>query len=114
MTRIQSRKKRQKRVKAKIFGTKEVPRLSVYRSLQYLYVQLIDDENQRTLIGMTDRNIKGEKLTKTKKAEVLGKELAKKALEMKLKRVIFDRGGNSYFGRVKALAEAARKEGLTI
>lgn len=109
---------RHKRLRARISGTKSAPRFSVFRSLRYLHAQLIDDEKGHTLLGMSDREIitdakKGKKkLTKTEAATELGKTLAKKALELKIKKVVFDRGGFDYHGRVKALADGAREGGL--
>lgn len=105
----EKRKRRHRRVRAKIKGTAEVPRLCVFRSAKHIYAQLIDDETGKTLASADD--------SKTKKtgiiaAQEIGKEIAKKAIDQKIKKVVFDRGGYKYHGRVKALAEAARKGGL--
>lgn len=104
---------RKNRVRAKINGTGDRPRLSVFRSNVHIYGQLVDDLSAKTLIACSDINFKGRaKETKTQIAEKVGEELAKKALAKKIKKVIFDRNGFKFHGRVKALAEGARKGGL--
>lgn len=107
---------RHKRLRGKIFGTRERPRLSIYRSNQHLFLQVIDDEKGKTLIGIGDYPKKGEKKkvsgTKTERAKELGATIAKLASEKKIKRVVFDRGGFAYHGRIKAAAEGAREGGL--
>lgn len=109
----QKRYRRHKRVKAKIFGTKERPRLCVFRSAKHIYAQLIDDEKGRTLVSASCQELRKKKgQTKTEKAKEIGKLIAKKALEKKIEKVVFDRGGYAYHGRVKALAEGAREGGL--
>ncbi|MBU1167614.1 50S ribosomal protein L18 [Patescibacteria group bacterium] len=110
-TRTSKRIIRHKRVRARVNGTKDVPRLSVYRSHKHLVVQLINDQESKTLLGLSDASISG-KATKSEKAEKLGAEFAKKALDLKIDKVVFDRGGNLYLGRVQKFAEAARKAGL--
>lgn len=101
----EKRIRRHKRGRAKIFGTAKLPRLSVFRSNQYIYAQLIDDEKSRTLAAARGSlNIK--------EARKVGELIAKKAKEKKIERVVFDRGGYQYHGRVKALAEGAREAGL--
>ncbi len=107
-----TRKIRKKRVRAKVFGTKTIPRISVSATLKHTTVQLIDDENGVTLCASTDLKIK-EKMTKIEKAEKIGTEIAEKAKTLKINKAVFDRGYKLYHGRVKALAEAARKAGLT-
>lgn len=107
------REKRKRRVRAKIFGTSEVPRLAVRPSLRYIHAQLIDDKASKTICEANDLNLKG-KLTKTQRAEKVGEEIAEKAAKIKIKKVVFDRGSGLYHGRVKALAEAARKKDLII
>lgn len=102
---------RKKRVRAKIAGTKDIPRLSVFRSNKYIYAQLIDDESQKTLVSASSPEVK-EKKVKMEVAEIVGETLAKKALKKKIKKVVFDRSGYKYHGRVAALAEGARKGGL--
>jgi len=110
------RKIRHKRVRRKIVGTTLRPRLSVFRSLNHIYAQIIDDSTGQTLLSMSTldpqmRN-KTDGMAKTKKAEIVGTLLAEKALNKGVRQVVFDRGGYKYHGRVKALAEAARKAGL--
>jgi large subunit ribosomal protein L18 len=107
--------RRQIRIRAKIKGTKIRPRLCVFRSSKHIYAQIIDDENQKTIVGVHPNELKiekGKKTTKTEKAALLGELIAKKALEKKLKVIVFDRNGYIYKGRVKALADGARKGGL--
>ena len=97
-------------------GTSLRPRLCVFRSLNHIYAQIIDDSIGQTLVsaGTLDPQLKGniEKLNKTKNSEIVGSSIARKALDKGIKAVAFDRGGYMYHGRVKALAESARKEGL--
>ncbi len=106
------RLKRHKRIRAKISGTKDIPRLCVFRSNKHIYAQLIDDVNGKILVVADDKKIEKKKNTKTEVAHKVGEELAKKAIEKKILKVVFDRGGYLYHGRVKALAESARKNGL--
>ncbi|MEA3272127.1 MAG: 50S ribosomal protein L18 [Patescibacteria group bacterium] len=110
---INLRKRRHARVRARIFGATERPRMSVFRSLSHIYVQLIDDEKKITLVSASDKELD----TKNFKGKVavafeVGKLIAKKALEKKIKTVVFDRGGYKYHGRIKAIAEGAREGGL--
>lgn len=107
----QAREKRHNRVRSKISGTKEVPRLSVYRSNKGLFVQLIDDEAGKTLASVNMKEISGVK-AKTDAAKEAGKLIAEKAAGKKISKVVFDRGGYKYHGRIKALAEGAREAGL--
>ncbi|MBQ3436432.1 50S ribosomal protein L18 [Candidatus Saccharibacteria bacterium] len=102
---------RAKRTRAKIHGTAERPRLSVHFSNQNITAQIIDDDKKTTLCYATTV---GKKMTgtKTEKAEKIGAEIAKKAKTAKISKVVFDRGAKLYAGRMSALAEAARKEGL--
>jgi large subunit ribosomal protein L18 len=111
MKKITNRELRKKRVRAKIFGTAEVPRLAVSVSLSHVRVQLIDDNKGITLAAADDFKIK-EKKTKTEIAGLVGKEIAKIAKEKKIIKVVFDRSAKLYHGRVKTLAEAAREAGL--
>lgn len=97
------RKRRHKRVRAKIKGTAKVPRLCVFRSSKYIYAQIIDDEKGKTLAAVNG---------KLASATEIGKSIAKKAIEKKINKVVFDRGGYKYHGRVKALADGAREAGL--
>jgi large subunit ribosomal protein L18 len=103
-------KQRKARVRAKVTGTASRPRFSVFKSASHIYGQLIDDDKQKTLVASSDLKIKTGK--KTEKAAKVGEDLAKKALAKKIKKVTFDRNGFIYHGRVKALAEGARKGGL--
>lgn len=107
---------RQKRVRAKIFGTATRPRLNVFRSLRHVFVQLIDDDKNKTLVGVNSKSIKsgdasGRK-AKTAIAYLTGKALAEKAKGLNIKTVVFDRAGFNYHGRVRAVAEGARDSGL--
>lgn len=104
--------RRQKKVRSKIFGTAKRPRLNVFRSLRYINAQIIDDLTGKTLVSASDKDLKKVKGNKTVKAKELGKLIAQKAQEQKIKQVIFDRAGYKYHGRVKALAEGAREGGL--
>jgi len=109
--RLKGRKRRHKRLRKKIIGTKERPRLSVYRSLKHIYVQLIDDEVGHTLVAASTIGITNSG-TKAEKSKAGGRVLAKKALSKSIKEVVFDRGGYKYHGRVKALADGAKEGGL--
>ncbi len=93
-------------------GTKNMPRLSVFRSNKYMYAQLIDDESQKTILGISENKLGESKGTKFDKSKELGLLVAKEALSKKIKKVVFDRGRYIYKGRVKALAEGAREGGL--
>jgi large subunit ribosomal protein L18 len=110
------RKIRHRRVRQKVTGTVSRPRLCVFRSLNHIRAQLIDDSMGQTLVSMStlDAQVKdnSDKKGKSKKAEVVGTLLAERALDKGIKKIVFDRGGYKYHGRIKALAEAARKAGL--
>ena len=109
---IERRLRRHSRVRSIVSGTVARPRLAVFRANQNIYAQLIDDVSGKTLASAS--TLKTEtKGTKSEKAAFVGQEIAKKALELNVKEVVFDRGGFRYHGRVKALAEAARTAGLT-
>ena len=112
----QDRLKRHKRVRAKVKGTAEAPRLSVYRSLNHIYAQIIDDVNGKTLVTAStlDKEIKGSLDGMDKKAQAfeVGKLVAKKALAKDIKTIVYDRGGYLYTGRVQSLADGAREGGL--
>ena len=101
-------------IRKKIAGTSEKPRLSVFRSNTEIYVQLIDDVNGNTLASASsrDKDITAQKVTKTEKSKMVGQALATKAIALGLLTCVFDRGGNLYHGRVKAVAEGAREGGL--
>ena len=111
-----ARIRRHARVRAKMEGTEEKPRLSVFRSLNHIYAQVIDDTHGVTIASAStlDPEITGNLEGKIKKAqaELVGQAIAKKAVEKGVQQVVFDRGGYKYNGRVQALADAARKEGL--
>lgn len=128
-----NRSKRHKRIRSKIFGTDKLPRLCVFRSNKHIYAQLISDEKGKTLAVASDLEVKtnvknpkqkdGPADKKTKDLEVsrkgktavsfeIGKLIAKKAVDKKIDKVVFDRGGYQYHGRVKALADGAREGGL--
>ena len=137
----EKRKRRHKRVRAKVFGTNKVPRLCVFRSAGHIYAQLIDDNQGKVIVSVNDLKVvvpkkenrsshltqkesdgqvenkkkvllESEKSGKVAIAYEIGKIIAQKAIEKKVKKVIFDRGGYKYHGRVKALAEGAREVGL--
>lgn len=114
--------RRKKRTRAKIHGTAERPRFSIFRSNRYIYAQLINDEIKKTLVGASTKEI--DKLGADKKhfatknkvilSGQLGELIAKKAIEKGIKKAVFDRGNYKYHGRVKAVAEAAKKGGLQL
>lgn len=107
------RQRRHRCVRSKIKGTSKVPRLCVFRSNKHIYGQLIDDEKRKTLLIANDKELKNRgKKTKINIAHEVGKLLAEKALLKSYKKVVFDRGGYKYHGRVKALAEGAHEGGL--
>ncbi|MFH1092828.1 MAG: 50S ribosomal protein L18 [Candidatus Omnitrophota bacterium] len=110
-----ARVKRHKRIRKKITGTKERPRLSIYRSLKNIYAQLIDDENSATLLTCSTQQKELKEKVKANNinaAALLGEFIAKEAKVKGIETVVFDRGGYLYHGRIKAVAEAARKGGL--
>ncbi|UJF27041.1 50S ribosomal protein L18 [Planococcus sp. 107-1] len=109
-----SRKKRHARVRSKITGTAERPRLNVFRSNKYIYAQLIDDTNGVTLVSASsmEKDFTGESTGNLEAAAKIGETIAKRATEQGLNSIVFDRGGYLYHGRIKALAEAARENGL--
>lgn len=106
------RKKRHKRVRNKISGTPECPRLNVFRSSKHISVQIIDDVNAKTLVSASTMDMKLENGGNIEAAKKVGAEIANRAKKAKIKEVVFDRGGYLYHGRVKELAEAAREAGL--
>ena len=108
------RKARHERFKTSLKGTSEVPRLNVFRSNQNIFAQIIDDENKVTLVSASsiDKELKLENGGNVEAAAIVGENIAKRAKKAKISKVKFDRGGYQYHGRVKALAEAARKNGL--
>lgn len=114
LTKSEKRNKIRRRIRKVSFGTAERPRLSVYRSNKEIYAQIIDDTSGKTLAAASsrDKDLDGDKGTKSEKAVEVGKLLAKKALAAGIDAVAFDRGGYQYHGRVKSLAEGAREGGL--
>ena len=112
----QDRKKRHARVRLKVNGTAECPRLCVYRSLSHIYAQIIDDTKGNTLVACStvEKEVMKAIEGKDKKgaAKIVGEQLAKKALAKGIENVVFDRGGYLYIGRVAALADGAREAGL--
>lgn len=109
------RERRHKRVRSKVVGTSSRPRLSIFRSNRFVYGQVIDDAKRQTLVGVHSRAVATSKEKNAAKGDVarlVGRELARRALEKKIKQVTFDRGGYRYQGRVRALAEGAREGGL--
>ena len=115
-TRNEARRRRHTRVRQKIAGTGNIPRLCVFRSLKHIYAQIIDDDAGTTLVSAStlDADVRSELegQSKTDQAKVVGRRLAEKALSQGVKKVVFDRGGYMYHGRVQALADASRKSGL--
>jgi large subunit ribosomal protein L18 len=116
LSRSKVRKRRHLRVRKRVNGTADRPRLNVFRSLSQIYAQLINDETGQTLISASSidrdlrKNMAGK--TKTEQAELVGKVVAERAKSLSINRVIFDRAGYRYIGRVKALADGAREGGL--
>jgi large subunit ribosomal protein L18 len=114
--RNQQRILRHRRVRKKVAGTQERPRLNVFRSLNQIYAQVIDDDKGHTMVSVSSLDIalrsklKGK--TKTEQARIVGEEVAIRAKKKGVNTIVFDRGGNRYHGRVRALAEAARAGGL--
>ena len=102
------------RIRKKVQGSSEAPRLSVFRSNNEIYAQLIDDDNGKTIAAASsrDKDIVAQKVVKTEKGKLVGAAIARKAVELGITTCHFDRGGNLYHGRVKAVAEAAREGGL--
>ncbi|SRR3989344_9445662 len=107
---LEKRIRLKKKIRTKIIGTSESPRLSVFRSNNYMYAQIIDDENSITLVDASDMKVKTG--TKTARSKAVGVEVAKKALAKGIKACVFDRNGFKYTGRIKALADSAREAGL--
>lgn len=102
---ITNRIKRHKKIRTRVFGTKDIPRLSLYKSNKYIYAQIIDDNEGNTLVSVSVDS-------KGAKAKSAGEDIAKKAIEKNIKKVVFDRGGFVYTGKIKAFADGAREGGL--
>lgn len=113
-TKLERRQKIRFRIRHKVSGTAQKPRLSVFRSNKDIYAQLIDDEAGVTLAAASsrDKDISAQKGTKIEKSKLVGQAIGRKAVDLGLTAVVFDRGGNLYHGRVKNLAEGAREAGL--
>lgn len=115
-SRKEARKRRHLRIRKKVVGTPERPRLCVFRSLHHIYAQVIDDSTGRTLVSASTVEREVRKALKStgniEAAAYVGKLIGERALAQGITKVVFDRGGNKYHGRVKALAEAAREAGL--
>ena len=113
-TRGAARRKRQDRIRLHLAGTEMRPRLAVFRSLNHIYAQVIDDTSGTTLAAAStvEKELKGSKQTKSEEAAVVGKLVAQRAKAAGVERVVFDRAGFRYHGRIKSLADAAREAGL--
>ncbi|HVN97512.1 MAG TPA: 50S ribosomal protein L18 [Syntrophorhabdaceae bacterium] len=113
---VEARERRKKRMSKKIRGTKDKPRLCVYRSLQQMYAQLVDDSEDKVITGLSTLHKEVKAALKTggniEAAKKVGEAIGKKAIELGLTHVVFDRNGFKYHGRIKALAEGAREAGL--
>lgn len=105
------RLKRKSTIRKSVSGTSTKPRLNIYRSNKHMYAQLVDDETNKTILGLSDVKLKT-KGNKTEVANVLGSEFAKLAKSKKIEYVVFDRSGYKYHGRIKKFAEAAKESGL--
>ncbi len=113
-TKVLRRQKIRHRIRNKIAGTGEKPRLSVFRSNTEIYVQIIDDVSGKTLVSASslDKDLKAQKVAKLEKSKMVGAAIARKAADLGISAVVFDRSGYLYHGRVKALADGAREGGL--
>ncbi|SRR5260221_821178 len=107
-----ARQQRVTRIRNKVRGTKDRPRLSVYRSNTSTYAQIIDDTIGKTLLGVSGKTLQQASGTKTEKGKALGIALAEKAKKQKITKVVFDKGAYKYHGRIKAVADGAREGGL--
>lgn len=104
--------RRRKRVSSNIHGSEERPRVTVFRSSRYIYAQVINDDQHKTIASLS--SVKEKSGTKSENAKKVGVDLAKKLLDMKIKTVVFDRSAYAYNGRVKSLAEGLREGGITV
>ena len=104
--------KRQVRTRAKIKGTETRPRLSVFKSNRFMYAQLINDTARKTIVGVSEKHLKEKLIGKSVRAKAVGVLLAKKAIDKKIKKVVFDRGSYFYHGRISEIAKGAREGGL--
>jgi large subunit ribosomal protein L18 len=108
----QKRSKIKKRIRSKIYGTAQIPRLFVFKSNQHIYASLVDDSVGKILLSFSDKKLSGENTDASSTAAKVGEELARLALKDGYTKAVFDRGGYRYHGKVKELAEGARKGGL--
>ena len=106
------KQRRHVKIRARIHGTQERPRLCVFRSINHIYAQLINDDKAKVLLSVSDKDVKAGKKSKVEIAKEVGKAVAKKAIENKIESVVFDRAGFIFHGRVKAVADGARESGL--
>lgn len=113
-SKVNARRKIHYRIRKRVSGTSSKPRLSVFRSNKDIYVQLIDDENGATLVSASSRekDIAAQKVAKIDSSKMVGEAIARKAVDLGIKQVVFDRSGYLYHGRIKAVAEGAREGGL--
>jgi len=115
-SKIEARKRRHSRVRKKVLGSQERPRLNIFKSLNHIYAQIIDDFEGKTLVAASsnDKELKGKIKTggNVEAAKTVGGLIAKRAVDKGIKKIVFDRSGYPYHGRVKALADAAREKGL--
>lgn len=111
-TKKEKRLNRHKKIRSKIYGTQDRPRLFVFRSNQHIYAQLVNDDKAKILISASDKDLKSTKGKKSDIAKLVGKLIAQKAIENKIEKVVFDRGGFVFHGRIKALADGAKEGGL--
>lgn len=113
MKQASAKSRRERRARGKMQGTEKRPRLTIFRSNNHMYAQIIDDTKHVTLLGLSDKKAVTEKVSgKMNIAKLLGVALAKKAIEKKITSVVFDKGSYAYHGRIKAIAEGAREGGL--
>lgn len=111
---LTAKQRRANRTRAKLHGTADRPRISIYRSNRFIYAQAIDDDSRQTIVGIASKQVSKEKAPKSDVAQAAGLELAKRLKEKKITKGIFDRGSYLYHGRVKSFAEGLREGGLEI
>jgi len=111
---MQARKRRHLHIRKKIIGSSNIPRLSVYKSNKNIYAQIIDDEKGVTMVSSSSKQLKINNGGNKDAAKLVGQDIAKKAKENNIKKLVFDRGGFLYHGRIKELADSIRNEGLEI
>ena len=107
---LEKRNRRHRKIRSKIFGTTDIPRLSVFKSNKHISAQIIDDQNSKTIVSAHSREVKGKSLME--KSALVGGIIATKAKAKKITSIVFDRGGFKYIGNIKALADGARAGGL--